>query len=142
MLLKKIKNNRGMTLIEILIVMGIIGGLLATIGVNIMSGMQKSKQKQTKIVLSNVAQALQSYYADCNKMPASINGLAEATDDCSNWGPEPYLKKSKLKDAWGNELVYEPSGSNFTLKSLGKDGKEGGSKFDKDISFEEEDEKQ
>jgi general secretion pathway protein G len=122
--------------------MGIIGGLLATIGVNIMSGMQKSKQKQTKIILSNVAQALQAYYSDCNKMPKSLLGLAEATDDCPNWGPEAYLKKNRLKDAWGQELVYEPSGSNFTLKSLGKDGKEGGSKFDKDISYEEEDEKQ
>jgi general secretion pathway protein G len=141
MLIKKVKNNRGMTLIEILIVMGIIGGLLATIGVNIMGGMKKSKVKQTKIILSNVAQALNSYYADCNKMPSGLSGLSEATDDCSNWGPDPYMKKNKLKDAWGNELIYEPNGSNFTLKSLGDDGKEGGSKFDKDISYEDEEEK-
>jgi general secretion pathway protein G len=141
MVLNKIKNNRGMTLIEILIVMGILGGLLAVIGVNVKSGMDKSKLKQTKIILSNVAQALNGYYADCNKMPQSLTGLAEATDDCSNWGPEPYLKKNRLKDAWGNDLAYESSGSSFTLKSLGKDGKEGGSKLDKDIPFEEEDEK-
>jgi general secretion pathway protein G len=141
MLIKKCKNNRGMTLIEILIVMGIIGGLIAVIGQGVMSKFQKSKIKQTKIVLSNVSQALQAYYADCNKMPQALSSLVTASDDCSNWGPDPYIKKNQLVDAWGNNFQYEPSGTNFSLKSFGKDGKEGGSGLDKDIPLEDEDEK-
>lgn len=141
MLMKKYKNNRGMTLIEILIVMGIIGGLLAVIGQGVMSRYQKSKVKQTKIVLSNVSQALQAYYSDCNKMPQALSGLVSASDDCSNWGPDPYIKKNQLVDAWGNEFQFEPNGSNFNLKSFGRDGKEGGSGLDKDIPLDEEEEK-
>jgi general secretion pathway protein G len=41
------------------------------------------------------------------------------------------------KDAWGHEFEYESSGTAYTLKSLGHDGKEGGSGVDTDISSED-----
>lgn len=136
-----IRNARGMTLMEILIVLAIVGSMLAVIGGNVMENFQKSKKKETKIILSQVAQALQMYYSDCGKMPSSLNNLMQnpGEGECADWGPEAYVKKDLLKDAWKHDLVYSAEGSNFSLKSLGKDGREGGTKYDKDISFEEED---
>jgi general secretion pathway protein G len=134
-----LRNARGMTLVEILIVLAIVGSLLAVIGGNVMENFQKSKQKETRIIMSQVANALNMYYSDCAKMPQTLTNLIESPGDgeCADWGPEPYVKKELLKDAWKFDLVYEVDGSDFTLKSLGKDGREGGSKYAKDIPFEE-----
>ena len=43
-----------------------------------------------------------------------------------------------LKDAWGNDFVYfspaQGCDAKYEIKSLGKDGKDGGAEFDADIS--------
>ena len=133
-----LRNARGMTLVEILIVLAIVGSLMAVIGSNVMENFQKSKRKETGIIMSQISSALNMYYSDCGKMPQTLKGLLENPgDECADWGPEPYLKKNMIKDAWAHDFVYETDGSTFTLKSLGKDGREGGSKHDKDINFDE-----
>lgn len=134
-----LRNARGMTLVEILIVLAIVGSLLAVIGGNVMGNFQKSKKKETTIIMSQVANGLNMYYSDCGKMPQALTALIESPGDgeCADWGPEPYVKKDLLKDAWKHDLVYTAEGSNFTLKSLGKDGREGGTKYDADMNFEE-----
>ncbi|KYG64268.1 type II secretion system protein GspG [Bdellovibrio bacteriovorus] len=131
-----LKNRKGMTLIEIMIVLAIIGSIAALLLPNITGQLDKSKVKEAKIQLTQVVNALSMYYTDCGHYPQSLEGLAKADPDCSNWGPEPYYKKD-LKDPFGNELVYEREGSEYTLKSLGKDRREGGSGNDKDITLED-----
>ncbi|MGZ3771424.1 MAG: type II secretion system major pseudopilin GspG [Bdellovibrio sp.] len=131
-----IKNRKGMTLIEIMIVLAIIGSIAALLLPSVTSQLDKSKVKEARIQLTQVVNALSMYYTDCGKYPQSLEGLTKADADCSNWGPEPYYKKS-LKDPFNHDLVYEISGSEYSLKSLGKDGKEGGSGNDKDITLED-----
>ena len=128
-------NERGMTLIEILIVLTIIGAMAAYLVPNLFGQNQKAKVRETQIRISNLSNALQGYYSDCNKFPASLQGLI-AKDDCTNWGPVAYSKKTDLKDAWGNDFNYESKGQTFNIISLGKDGQEGGEGFDADISSE------
>ena len=136
-----LKNARGMTLVEILIVLAIVGSLMAVIGGSVFEKFQKSKVKQTGIIMTQIANAINIYYSDCGKMPSSLENLLSSPGDgdCADWGPDPYLKKDLLKDAWKHDFIYESDGSNFSLKSLGKDGREGGTKLDKDIPFEEKD---
>jgi general secretion pathway protein G len=131
--LKTLRNSRGMTLIEILIVMAIIGTLMAVLLPNLMSRLDKSKVNSTKIAISQMVNALNLYYTDCGKYPASLDGLQKADADCSNWGPEPYMKKN-LKDGWNHDFQYTIEGNAYVLKSFGKDGREGGEGFDKDIT--------
>ena len=133
---KSIRNSRGMTLMEILIVMAIIGTLMAFLIPSVISRLDKAKVGETKIAIGQAINALNLYYTDCGKYPASMDGLLKADPDCSNWGPEPYLKKAP-KDAWNRDLIYSVEGSNYTLKSLGKDGREGGDGFDKDLTQED-----
>lgn len=125
-----------MTLIEIMIVLAIIGSIAALLLPSITGQLDKSKVKEARIQMTQIVNALSMYYTDCGKYPESLEGLTKADADCSNWGPQPYYTK-KLNDPFNNPLVYAREGSDYTLMSLGKDGKEGGSGNDKDISLED-----
>lgn len=131
-----LKNRKGMTLIEIMIVLAIIGSIAALLLPNITGQLDKSKVREARIQLTQIVNALSMYYTDCGKYPESLEGLTKADPNCSNWGPEPYYKKS-LKDPFNNEIVYELNGSEYTLKSNGKDGREGGSGYNADITLDE-----
>jgi general secretion pathway protein G len=135
-LTKQLRNNVGMTLIEILIVLAIIGTLMAVLIPQVTSRLDKSKIGQTRIAMGQVVNALNLYYTDCGKFPQSLEGLEKADADCPNWGPEAYLKKTP-KDAWNRDFAYSIEGANFILKSLGKDGKEGGDGFNKDLTSDD-----
>lgn len=128
-------NQNGMTLVEILIVLTIIGGMAAYLIPNLFGARQKANVKETQIRISNLSNALQGYYSDCNKFPATLQGLV-TKDDCTNWGPTAYAKEKDLKDAWKNDFGYETKGQTYTIISYGQDGQEGGEGFDADISSE------
>lgn len=138
---RPVRNKRGMTLVEIMIVLAIIGSIMALLLPKIAGGQDKAKVKEAKIQITQLMQSLQMYYTDCGKYPQSLGGLTAADGSCTNWGPEPYYKLSKgsdtIKDPWGNDFVYELNGGHFILKSLGKGGAEGGSGYEADISSEE-----
>lgn len=131
-----IRNNKGMTLLEIMIVLVILGGLIAILATQVQGRLKKSQVNQAKIQIAEYSKALDLYYTDCNRYPTTeegLNSLMTAPSSCSNWGPEPYLKKL-AKDPWNNEFKYESQGNGFVLTSYGSDGREGGEGYAKDIS--------
>ena len=130
----QIKNDKGMTLIEILIVIAIIGTLMTVLAQRILGGKDKANVGQARIQMGQISDSLQMYYNDCGKYPQSLDNLVTQDPACANWGPEPYLRKAPL-DPWGNPFSYELNGTDFTLKSLGKDGREGGSGAAADIPY-------
>lgn len=134
--MSSINNRKGMTLIEIMIVLAIIGGIAALLLPRLTGQLDKAKLKEARIQMSQIVNALAMYYTDCGKYPQALNGLVKQDANCNNWGPESYLKKDP-KDPWGHDFVYELNGNEYQLKCLGKDGREGGSGFDADISLED-----
>jgi general secretion pathway protein G len=131
-----IKNRKGMTLIEIMIVLAIIGGISALLLPRITGQREKAKVGEAKIQMTQIVNALSMYYNDCGKHPASLESLVKADAACPNWGPEPYVKKSP-KDPWNHDFVYELNGADYVLKCLGRDGREGGSGYDADLDAAE-----
>jgi general secretion pathway protein G len=131
-------NSKGMTLVEIMIVLAIIGGLMALLAPRFTGALDKSKVRETKIAMGQIQNALNMYYTDCGKFPKTLDALVKApsSDECSNWGPDAYLKK-EAKDAWGTPFIYELDGNQFIIKSLGNDRREGGAEYAKDITSEE-----
>ncbi len=133
-------NQIGMTLIEIMIVIAIVGGLMAVLGKNVVSYLDKSRVQNAKIQIKEISKSLDMYYADCGSFPTTEQGLAALTqspgESCPNWGPEPYRKKED-RDPWGAGFLYESDSSTYIVRSLGKGGKEGGDAYEKDISSEE-----
>lgn len=136
--MQNLKSKKGFTLVEIMIVLAILGSIFALLAGRFAGARDKAKIKEANIQMGQIANGLSQYNLDCSKYPQSLDGLKKA-DDCKSWGPNAYYQ-GKLVDPWNNPYVYEITGSEFTLKTLGKDKKEGGSGFDKDIVWGEEEE--
>jgi general secretion pathway protein G len=132
-----IRNQRGMTLLEIMIVVAILGSLAAILGTRVVGAQKKAKVKQAKIQISEISKSLDMYYTDCGHYPSSEQGLAALApggeSSCTNWGPEPYIKKIQ-PDPWGTPFVYIFDNGNYTLISYGEDKKEGGTGYNADVT--------
>lgn len=138
-----IRNQRGLTLIEIMVVLLIIGGLAATIGKTVFDSLSNARVKQTRLRFGEVSKALEMYNGDCGALPTTEQGLAVLMADpgkevCPNWGPAPYLKKQVAVDGWDKPMLYESDGNTSILKSLGKDKKPGGTGESKDLTSADE----
>lgn len=129
-------NQKGMTLVEIMIVLIIIGGLMSVLAPNVIRQLTRGNISTARIQIKEIGKQLDMFRADCGSYPTAEQGLEalmEAPGDCSTWGPEPYIDKIP-KDPWKSDFVYEVDGSSYTLTSLGADKREGGTGADADIS--------
>jgi len=132
------KHMSGMTLIEILVVLVLIGIVLGIVGGNFIGRGEKAKADAAKIEIGQIGQALDLFKLEIGRYPTSQEGLqalVTAPAGVSNWNG-PYWKKTTLpKDPWGNEYKYAAPGQHgaYDIISLGADGKEGGEGVDKDI---------
>ncbi len=126
------KHVLGMTLIEILVVLGIVGG-------NFIGRGEKAKADAAKIEIGQIGQTLDLFKLEIGRYPTSQEGLQAlitAPAGINNWNG-PYWKKAQVPtDPWGNEYKYAAPGQHgaYDLISLGADGKEGGEGPNKDIN--------
>src|SRR5262245_28580801 len=87
--------QRGMTLIEIMVVVAIIGMLMGTVGVYAFGRLKKAKITNTKMVIKNVEQALVHYQTDnTDQCPKTLSDLFA----------QKYLTKEPV-DSWGQALI-------------------------------------
>ena len=133
------KHMSGMTLIEILVVLVLIGIVLGIVGGNFIGRGEKAKADAAKIEIGQIGQSLDLFKLEVGRYPSSQEGLQALIAQppgVNNWNG-PYWKKSTLpKDPWGNEYKYvSPSQTApYEIVSLGADGKEGGDGPNKDLS--------
>ena len=131
--------QRGMTLIEILVVLVLIGIVLGIVGGNFIGRGEKAKADAAKIEIGQIGQALDLYKLEIGRYPSSSEGLqalVTAPAGVANWNG-PYWKKAQIpKDPWGNEYRYTSPGQKgaYDIVSLGADGKEGVEGTNKDIT--------
>ncbi len=136
---KRKKGERGFTLIELLVVMVIIALLASLVAPKLFSKLGASKQKAAKAQIQMIETALDAFRLDVGRYPTTAEGLKVLWQDPGNikgWDG-PYLPKPVKADPWGNPYVYKSPGDNgkpYELKSLGADGKEGGTGENADIS--------
>jgi general secretion pathway protein G len=133
------KRVSGMTLIEILVVLVLIGIVLGVVGGNFIGRGEKAKADAARIEIGQIGQALDLFKLEIGRYPTSQEGLQAlitAPPGVNNWNG-PYWKKSQLpKDPWTNEYKYAAPGQHgaYDIVSLGADGKEGGDGPDKDVT--------
>ena len=138
--MKPIKNDTqsGFTLLELLVVLGIIAMLAGIVGPQVMKHMGESKTKAAKVQIEDLAATLDMYKLDLGSYPTSeegLNALIESPEGAKRWNG-PYLSKSKIPlDPWQNEYHYVSPGEHgkFDLFTFGADNKEGGEGEDQDI---------
>jgi general secretion pathway protein G len=134
------RRNRGMTLIEILVVLVLIGVVLGVVGGNFIGKGEKAKADAAKIEIGQIGQTLDLYKLEVGRYPSTQEGLQaliSAPPGVSNWNG-PYWKKTTTpKDPWGNDYRYAAPGQNnapYEISSYGADGREGGEGANKDIT--------
>jgi general secretion pathway protein G len=136
-------DNRGFTLIELMVVVIILGILALYIGPKIMGEPEKAKRVKAKMDIATLETALKMYKLDNGVYPSTEQGLmalVEAPETGTipkKWRKGGYLEKNRVpKDPWGNEYVYISPGLNgdFDLISYGPDGAPGGEEDNKDIN--------
>ena len=140
------KKNKGMTLIEMMVVIVLLGLVMTLLASKFLGQMSGGKIKIAKIQLHTLDDKIQLFYLNENRYPTQEEGLAILTQASSKLGNHPYVdKREQLKDPWGNQVLYEipgPEGKAYNLLSLGSDGKRGGDGDAKDLSiWDDEDEK-
>lgn len=127
----------GFSLIEIIIVTVLIGGIVAFAASRILGGGDKAKFKLAQAQVQTLAEKVQSYQMDTGNLPASLNDLITQPGGANNW-LGPYAKEADLKDPWGTPIEYKVPGDNkpFDLVSLGADKQAGGDSVKGDIKYE------
>lgn len=124
----------GMTLIEIMVVIAIIGIVSGAIGYGVTRYFSQAKIDACKAQLSNIANHLEMYLYEHGDYPSSLTDLTKTEKGKG----KAILKKSQLNDPWKKKLNYSIQGEGFKLCSSGPDKKTGGQD---DICFGEEDDK-
>lgn len=118
-------NERGMTLIELLIVVAIIGILSAIAAFNYLSALDKSKQKRSASDIRAIALAWESYAADqstYNPAGYSFPATTASYGEMSAALVPRYIQNLPELDAWGTPFEYGFDGNTYAIRSLGKDG--------------------
>ncbi|MFC3551514.1 type II secretion system major pseudopilin GspG [Lysobacter cavernae] len=129
--------QRGMSLIEIIIVIVLIGAVLAFVGSRVLGGKDRGDYNIAKAQVQTLAGKVESFQMDTGRLPSALDELVTQPGDTSGW-LGPYAKAAELKDPWGHPIEYRAPGESgpFDLVVLGKDGKVGGTSVDADIKYE------
>ncbi len=138
-MLQKRRRRSGFTLVEILIVVGILAILAAAVVPALMGADVKAKIKLAESQIGRsgiIANALKQYRLDVGIYPETDDGLealytrpSSIDEDSKKW-KGPYLegKLEELRDPWGGAYIYECPGKynedGFDLSSKGPDMEE------------------
>src|SRR5687768_15808946 len=106
--MNRLRHNAGMTLIEIMIVIAILGLLAGIIGVAVINQLEEARRGAALTQIKAFESALQLYNRDCGKYPGTAQGLnvlVQNPGTCPRWKPGYLAGEAIPADPWGN--VYE-----------------------------------
>ena len=123
-------QQKGFTLIELMVVIVILGILAGVVVPRIMDNPDKARVAKAKHDITALESALDVYRLDNFTYPTTDQGLESLVSqpsEAANWKSGGYIKKLK-KDPWGNDYLYMSPGQHGELDiySLGADGAPGG----------------
>lgn len=128
------ERRRGLTLIEVLIVVTILGLIAGIVSVNLIGEMREAEKKAARLELGKLSELLDLYRMKFQRYPTTAEGLSALINPPE--GAEPLLARSEVpRDPWGGEYLYIASDGSrppYRLSSKGPDGQEG---TDDDLNF-------
>src|SRR5690606_11968818 len=101
------KNQKGFTIIELLVVIVIIGILIALALPNLFSAQARGRDSDRKNELKNLQSKLETHYSDENSYTADLSGL------------DPAPTSDETTDPKGANYTYTPAADNgsYTLSA-------------------------
>ncbi len=126
---------RGMTLIEILVVIVILSLIATAVAVNVVGRAASARHERAKTDVQRIASdGVEAYKVMRGRYPTTEEGLKLLIDEKFL---KPNDKDGKLKDPWGREYIYLYPGQahpdSFDVKSYGADGQPGGTDENEDV---------
>ena len=126
--LRRSRADAGYTLLELLVVMGVIAILTAVATPQLMGYFGKAKVQSAQLQIENINTALEMYYMENGAYPSmnvGLRALVEAPSEAPRWNG-PYLKNAKtLLDPWGRPYQYAVTDQGeYNVYSLGPSGKD------------------
>lgn len=132
---RTVRSRKGFTLLEILLVVGLLA-LLAAFAIPALVGQgEKAKMDIARAAIGpngSLSQAIDLFKFNTGQYPEELKDLMEKPndDDIAEKWTGPYLKDVQgLDDPWGNAYVYRYPGDHnegkFDLYSLGPNGIDG-----------------
>jgi general secretion pathway protein G len=137
------KNQRGFTLIEIMVVVIILGLLAGLVLPRVLGQEEKARINAAKTQIRALEGALEAFKLDNGFYPATDQGLdalikkPETGRIPNKWREGGYLKPARIpKDPWGRDYVYIAPGNEgreYEITSYGADNEPGGEGNNADI---------
>ena len=136
-----LKNQRGFTLIEILVVVVILGILAGIVVPRLLGEPEKARRIKASVQIRSFEEALASFKLDNGFFPNTEQGLAGMVEKPrtgkipAHYRDKGYIRKIPL-DPWSNAYIYLSPGihDDYDIISYGPDGASGGEGDDADIN--------
>jgi general secretion pathway protein G len=127
-------RSRGFTLIEMMMVIGLISIVGAIVIGKVYDNFNKGKYGAGKAAVHSMEMKVQAYILDNGSPPQSLNDLITRPGNAPNW-TGPYAKPGDLNDPFNHPFQYKAPGEHgdFDIIFLGKDGAPGGDGLNKDV---------
>jgi general secretion pathway protein G len=111
---KRSGRRRGMTLIEIMVVLVILGLIAGAIGFNVFQRLKEAQVQTAKLDLKAISDGVDLYHVETGNWPDNLAVLV------------PKFVKEVRKDPWGNDYQYLRTGDGYDVYSYGPDKVQGG----------------
>lgn len=130
-------SQGGFSLIEIILVVVLIGGIVAFAATRILGGGDRARVNLAKAQVQTLAEKVQQYEMDTGTLPATLGELVTQPGNASGW-LGPYARPAELNDPWNSPFEYRMPGESqaFDIISLGADRKAGGESVGADIAYQ------
>lgn len=135
---ERLASDAGVTLVEMMVVIVIIGLVTAIVVINVLPSQDTARVEKARADLRVIEQALELYRLDHSRYPAMDLGLDALLNPPEQPGVsgarEAYIRRLP-NDPWGRPYEYVVPGERGTydLYTLGADAQEGGEGVDADI---------
>jgi general secretion pathway protein G len=126
---------RGFSLIEIILVVVLIGGIVAFAATRILGGGDRAKVNLARAQVQTLSEKVQQFEMDTGALPNALDELVQSS--ASGW-LGPYAKEGDLRDPWNTPFEYRVPGESrpYDIVSLGSDKQAGGESTAADIRLE------
>jgi general secretion pathway protein G len=109
-----VANQRGLTLVEIMIVLTIMASIMGIAGVAVFGALDRAKIREAQTQAGLYANGVEEYVVFMNELPDSLDQLVDPPN-----GAPRFVDQIK-NDPWGNEYRYSASGRTFSVCSQGR----------------------
>ena len=116
MLTTRKSNQRGFSLVEMIVVVAVLGILVAIVVPALLTAVNRARQRRSMADMNNLAKANGMVHVDSGRFVAALANLQPT-----------YMLIAPVNDAWGTPYNYVPGGNQLTyvLTSFGRDGAAG-----------------